>query len=182
MAEREASGDFDYLSDDIVDVADADESGDDELPQPNMAFDAFDERTWYFEPAPPPWYRTKPTLTVLVAASVAAVALVVSGVLLMFRGPGEPGSEEATPVSPTALTTAAPARSASPPRKSPPPPAPPPPVARSAAPAAPPPAATNRPRPPETRATRDPEFGVTRTPVTRSPISVAPQRPGQAQR
>ncbi|KUH85416.1 MULTISPECIES: hypothetical protein [unclassified Mycobacterium] len=181
MAEREASGDFDYLSD-IVDVADADEARDDELPEPNMAFDAFDERTWYFEPAPPPWYRTKPMLTVLVAASVAAVALVVSGVLLMFRGPGEPAGEEATTVTPTAQTTAAPARTASAPRKSPPPPAAPPPVVRSAAPAAPPPAATNRPPPPQTRATRDAEFGVTRTPVTRSPISVAPRRPGQAQR
>ncbi|BBY44778.1 hypothetical protein [Mycolicibacterium celeriflavum] len=182
MAEREASGDFDDLCDDIVDVADADEAGDDELPEPDRTFDAFDERTWYFEPAPPPWYRTKPMLTVLVAAAVAAVALVVSGVLLIVRGSGEPAREEATTVSPTAQTTAAPARTESAARKSPPPPAPPPPVQRSAAPDAPPPAATFRPRSPSTRASRAPEFDVTRTQVTRSPISVAPQRPAQSQR
>lgn len=188
MAEREASGDFDYLFDDIVDVAKTAESGADpdigyfdpeQVPGRDMTFDAFDENTWYFEPAPPPWYRTKPTLGLLVVATIAAVALVVSGVLLIFRTPGESADDKPAPVSPTAQTTA-PERTES--RSSGPPPPPRPPVETSAVPAAPPPTATYRPRSPSTRTAREPEIGVTRTPVTRSPISVAPQRPAQSQR
>lgn len=185
MAEREASGDFDYLLDDIADVAEtaepsADPFDPEQVPGRDMTFDAFDENTWYFEPAPPPWYRTGRTLVLLVIAAIAVVALVVSGVLLMFRTPGGPADDNFTPVGPSAQTTA-PARSES--RSSEPPPPPPrPPVETSAAPAVPPPTATYRPRNRAPSAARAPEIGVTRTPVTRSPISVAPQRPARSQR
>jgi hypothetical protein len=188
VVEREASGDFDYLLDDIVDDADAAESGSDpdvgyfdleQVPGRDMSFDAFDENTWYFEPAPPPWYRTKRTLGLLVVAVVAAVALVVSGVLLIFRTPGQPVDDKPTPVSQTVQTTA-PVRTETRVSEPPPPPPPRPPVPTSAVPAAPPPPATYRPRSASPRTGRDPEIGVTRTPVTRSPISVAPQRPGQS--
>jgi hypothetical protein len=66
VGEREASGDFGYLTDDDystddpaevpveTDVPDVDAS-----PAHNGAFDAFDADTWYFEPDPPPWYRRK---------------------------------------------------------------------------------------------------------------------------
>ncbi|GAT10992.1 hypothetical protein H7I77_06080 [Mycolicibacterium novocastrense] len=189
MARREVSGDFDYLIDDPVDVADAADSGADadaevfdpaKVPGRDMLFDAFDENSWYFAPAPPPWYRTKRNLSLLLAAAIAAVALVVSAVLLVFGAPGEPADREPEPVRPTVQTTA-PARTSpqSPSTPPPPRPAPPPRVETSAAPVAPPPPATYRPRTPPTRTGRDPEIGVTRTPVTRSPISVAPQRPSQ---
>lgn len=61
----------------------------------------------------------------------------------------------------------------------PPPPPPPPPETSEAAPPPPPPVQTQRPRSPSTRQSRAPEHNVTRTPVTRSPISVAPNRPAQ---
>jgi hypothetical protein len=200
VAEREASGEFDYL---IGDLAEADSSSDDDaLPEPvppedfdyamrdddqwddpddgfwsNEAeadrtepFDAFDSNTWHFEPAPPPWYRSKQALTALTAAAAAAVALVISAVLLVFR-PGT-AMDETTYVTPTAPPTTAAstelATSAAPP---------PPPAETSAAPIEPGPVQTYRPRNPP-RTTKQPEIGVTRTPVTRSPISVAPQRPG----
>ncbi|OBI84168.1 hypothetical protein [Mycobacterium sp. E740] len=163
MAEREAPGDFDY---------------DEPTQAAGKPFDAFDADTWYFEPAPPPWYRTRTALTMLVAAAVAAVALVVSGVLLVFRAPDEPTVETATSVRPTAQSKAPTTRTESVRTEAPPPRAP---VVTSAGPAVPPPSATQRPSPPSTRVSRGPQIGVTRTPVTRSPISVAPQRPGRAQ-
>ncbi len=193
MAQREASGDFDYLIDDTVDVADAADSGADaqpgffdpaEAPGRDMRFDAFDEDTWYFEPAPPPWYRTKLNLCILIAVVIAAVALVVSVVLLVVRAPEPAADRHDEPARPTIQTTA-PARTPSPRSESPPPPPPspreeaPPREEASPPPAAPPPPASYRPRTPAPRTGRDPEIGVTRTPVTRSPISVAPQRPGQ---
>ena len=119
MAEREASGDFDYLFDDPADAdgltghvpafdpeapqdLDSHTSPDDDLwddPDDNFwdrdaesangdHFDAFDTKTWYFTPAPTPWYRTKHVMTALIAAAAAMVAIVVSGVLLVFRAPG----------------------------------------------------------------------------------------------
>lgn len=207
MSEREAPGDFDYLFEDVPDESsvdappepqepdhaplddqDWDDGSHDTEPGPSAdpRFDAFDSSTWYFEPAPPPWYRTKQTLAVLVAAAVAAVALVVAGVLLAFRAPGTTAVDEVSSVTQTAATTAA-SRTASPTSALPPPPPPPPsPAETSAAPAAsapaPAPVQTNRPRSPSTRTTKEPEIGVTRTPATRSPISVAPQRPNGSQR
>jgi hypothetical protein len=132
-------------------------------------FDAFNANTWHFKPPPTPWYRTRPTLFVLSAVTVAVVALVVSVVLLAFRGPS---SDDETPTADTSST--APTTVATTPETSavlPPPPPPPP--ETSAPPAAPP--VYNAPRY-EPRQTKEPEIGVTRTPVTRSPISVAPQQ------
>jgi hypothetical protein len=203
VAEREASGEFDYLMGDLTEAEVS--SGDDVPPeqatpqelddrqpgdyhwdQPNDGvwveqagghddgpFDAFDENTWYFEPAPVPWYRSKLAVTALIATVAAAGALVVSGVLLLFRGPDTAVDDSTTPVTPTAPTTVASSESETP---EPPPPPPPPPPVTSAEPVAPP-AQTFAPRTP--RPTKQPEIGVTRTPVTRSPISVSPQRPGR---
>ena len=164
MAEREASGDFDYLFDDPADAdgltghapafdpeapedLDSRTSPDDDLwddPDDNFwdrdaesangdYFDAFDTKTWHFTPAPTPWYRTKHAMTALIAAAAAMVAIVVSGVLLVFRAPGNT-DDSTTSVTPTASTSAAPTSaaptSAAPPERS----------ADSAAPPAPPPA------------------------------------------
>ncbi|HEX2283649.1 MAG TPA: hypothetical protein VHI10_02290 [Mycobacterium sp.] len=209
MAEREASGEFDYSFDHPTGADDF--IGDDPLPEqmapedfdyalrdddqwdepdddvwsnePDVAaagsFDAFDTNTWFFEPAPTPWYRTKQAMTALIAAAAAAAAIVVSGVLLVVRVPGtvDSGTTSVAPTAPTAPTTAAPTRLAT---SAPPPPPerPPPPPETTAAPVEAAPAETYRPRRPSPRTTKEPEIGVTRTPATRSPISVAPQRPG----
>lgn len=119
MAEREASGDFDYLIGDLTEASrESDMSeGDDALAEPagadevdpvsqgqdTGAFNAFDADTWYFEPAPPPWYRRKQALTVLIVSGAAAVVLVIAAVLLIARSPG--GEEDTTtPVESTATT------------------------------------------------------------------------------
>ncbi|MDT5208432.1 MAG: hypothetical protein QOF67_847 [Mycobacterium sp.] len=200
MVEREASGDFDYLwedpadsdgltsGDEVVEVQAAEElesppkdPGDDlwDEPDDNLwgsgHFDAFDDITWHFTPAPPPWYRTKQALTAIVAASAAVAAIVVSGVLLVFRGVPDPVDEVTVSVSPTASTSAerAPVITSAEPLPSPPPP--PPPETATPVDTAPRYNPTYQPRP-----TKAPEIGVTRTPVTRAPISVAPQpRTGQ---
>lgn len=187
MAEREASGDFDYLFDDPADADGlSDDSPDDDLwddpddgfwdrdaeSSDDGTFDAFDTNTWYFAPAPTPWYRTKQAMTALVAATAAMAAIVVSGVLLVFRAPGDT-DDATTTVTPTAPTSAAAETVASSSAVPPPPPPPPPPAETSAS-------SVNtapdvdypRVRP---RESKQPEIGVTRTPATRSPISVAPQ-------
>ncbi|HJT96370.1 MAG TPA: hypothetical protein VJ777_31205 [Mycobacterium sp.] len=186
MADREAPGDFDYLFDDQADDdRSSDDAPDDELwsdldgenvwdrvPQStdDGTFDAFDTNTWYFKPAPTPWYRTKPAVTALIAASAAMAAIVVSGVLLVLRAPV--GADDATTtVTPTAPTSAAPATVASSSAPPPPPPPPPPETSASSVDTAPDYDAP-RVRP---RESKEPEIGVTRTPATRSPISVAPQ-------
>ncbi len=110
MAEREAPGDFDYLFDDPVDPAEVDEVtvdahapeglDDDQWDEPDGnfwdrdaqpaddgQFDAFNTNTWYFRPAPTPWYRTKQAMTALIAAAAAMAAIVVSVVLLVFQAP-----------------------------------------------------------------------------------------------
>jgi hypothetical protein len=148
-------------------------SDSDDFPNDNGHFDAFNDNTWSFTPAPPPWYRTKPALTAILAASAAVAAIVVSGVLLVFRGPANTVDEVTSSVTPTAPTSAAPvpvATSAEPP---PPPPPPPPPETASSVNTAPRYTPTYQPRP-----TKPPEIGVTRTPITRAPISVAPQPRG----
>jgi hypothetical protein len=208
VVEREASGDFDYLWDDPADAdgltsddevlevqpveeldAPRKEPGDDlwdepddnfwdnqsdsdDFPKDNGHFDAFNNNTWSFKPAPPPWYRTKQALTAMVAASAAVAAIVVAGVLLVFRGPASTVDEVTSSVSPTAPTSAEPvpvAISAEPPAPLPPP------ETASTVNTAPTHNPAYQPQP-----TKAPEFGVTRTPVTRAPISVAPQpRTGQ---
>ncbi len=180
-----------------------DEPGDnfwDDQPDPddylddNGHFDAFNVNTWSFKPAPTPWYRTKQALTAIIAASAAVAAIVVSGVLLVFRGPAGTVDEVTSSVTPTAPTSAQPAPVAT--SAAPEPPAPPepplPPLEPPLPPLEPPlPPLEPPPPPPETaspintaprynptyqpRPTKAPEIGVTRTPVTREPISVAPQ-------
>jgi hypothetical protein len=209
VVEREASGDFDYLFDDSAD-SDGLTSGDavldeqpaeqlesapkdpgddlwdepddnfwdnqpdfDDYPNDNGHFDAFNDNTWHFTPAPPPWYRTKQSLAAIVAASAALAAIVVSGVLLVFRGPANTVDEMTGSVSQTAPTSAETVPVAT--SAEPPPPPPPPPATASPVDTAPRYNPTYQPRP-----TKAPEIGVTRTPVTRAPISVAPQpRTGQ---
>jgi hypothetical protein len=204
VVEREASGDFDYLwddpadaegltsDDDALDVQQAEElgsppkdPGDDLWDEPDDNFwdnqpdsghfDAFNDHTWRFEPAPPPWYRTNRALTAIIAASAAVAAIVVSGVLLVFRGPTNTVDEVTSSVTPTAPTSAEPAPVATSAEPEPPLPPPPPPETASPVNTAPRNNPTYQPRP-----TKAPEIGVTRTPVTRLPISVAPQpRTGQ---
>ena len=204
MVESEASGDFDYLWDDPADADgstshdlefetqaaeepddlmkgpvddqwdDPDDSFWDNQPDIDDAghFDAFNDDTWSFTPPPTPWYRTKQAMTAIVAASAAVAAIVVSGVLLVFRGDGGTANDVTSSVTPTAPTSAAPIAASS---EVPPPPPPPPPPPETASPV------NQAPRSNpvvESRPTRAPEIGVTRTPVTRLPISVAPQPRG----
>jgi hypothetical protein len=140
----------------------------DEYADPDDHFDAFDANTWHFKAPPTPWYRTRQALIALVAVSAAVVALIVSVVLLAFRGGSGTEDTPATDTSSTPTTAAS-----TPDTTSALPPPPPPPPETSASPSAPPPV-YNRPRG-EQRPTKQPEIGVTRTPVTRTQISVAPQ-------
>ena len=210
MAEREAPGDFGYLWDDPADEDgltshdhDVQSQRAEELDHPPSDpganfwdnqpevrdvkdtghFDAFNVDTWRLKPAPTAWYRTRQAATVIVAASAAVAAIVVSGVLLVFRDQGETVNEVTSSVTPTAPTSAAPVQVASSeapsPPASPPPPPPPPPVS----PPPPPPAETAaspmNPAPNyqaprlQPRQTKCPEINV-----TRAPISVAPQQRG----
>jgi hypothetical protein len=199
VAEREASGDFDYLFEDTADdagltgeVSEPEDLGaqfggpDDDLwddpdddfwdRDPESAdddFDAFDANTWHFKPAPTPWYRTKQAMTALIAAAAAMAAIVVAGVLLVFRTPATPAptDDHKATMTPTAPTSAAPATAASSAELPPPPPPPPAETSASSVNTAP---DVNYPRV-QPRQTKEPEIGVTRTPATRSPISVAPQ-------
>ncbi|WP_101951265.1 hypothetical protein [Mycobacterium sp. 3519A] len=134
-------------------------------------FDAFNDTTWSFKPAPIPWYRTKQAMTAIVAASAAMAAIVVSGVLLVFRGESSTTTEVTSSVTPTAPTSVAPlqvASSEAPPPAAPPPPAPPPETASPVNQA--PRYEAPRVQP---RQTKRPEINV-----TRSPMSVAPQPRG----
>jgi hypothetical protein len=130
-------------------------------------FDAFNASTWNFKPAPPPWYDSTQAKLAIAAVSLAAVALVVSIVLLLFQGSSGEDSE------PSPTTTTAPTTTTVSSEAPPPPPPPPPPTSQTPEQAP----VIVRPRQP-TRQSNKPEIGVTRTPVTRSPISVSPQRPG----
>ena len=191
MAEKGASGDFNYLREetdgsdgvDVVDEGNAHASEADlgyllaegELKE-HDGFDAFDENTWdeVFTPVPTEqWHRSSQARTLLIASAAALSAIVISVVLLVFRGSpaaDEPVPSESTPPTTTPLATAT---SEQPPPEPPPPPPPPPPEpsTMNEAPAVVRP--TVRPRP-----TNKPEIGVTRTPATRLPISVAPQQRG----
>jgi hypothetical protein len=139
---------------------------------------------WDFKAsAPGPWYRSKRAMAAVGGAAVAA--LVVSVVLLISRSPAT-DVEQSTSVSPTNPTSAEPAPSSAAPQLStagapPPPPLPPPPPP-------PPPPAEEITAPPATRGYTPPrqsapsqsdmpEIGVTRTPVTRKPMSATPPPP-----
>jgi hypothetical protein len=126
-----------------------------------------------------PWYRSRRLLGA--AAAVAAVALVVTGVVLFTRGSAG-GVEESTPVPSSNPTTASPAPSSPAPALSPeiapppPPPLPPPPPSADQITVAP----TRGYTPPRRSAPSQsdmPEIGVTRTPVTRAPFSATPPPP-----
>jgi hypothetical protein len=154
----------------------------DDYPNDNGHFDAFNVNTWSFKPAPTPWYRTKQALIAIIAASAAVAAIVVSGVLLVFRGPAGtvddgPGGtvdEVTSSVTPTAPTSAQPAPVATSAAPEPPLPPPPPPPPETASPVNTAPT-YEAPRV-QPRQTKGPEINV-----TRSPISVAPQpRSGQS--
>ena len=121
MAERGASGDFDYLREesdgsDGVDVVDegnayASEPDLDYLlahgePKAHDGFDAFDENTWDDDFTPvsvTTWHRSSQARTLMIASAVALSAIVVSVVLLVFRG--TPATEEPTPSKSTPPTT-----------------------------------------------------------------------------
>lgn len=130
-------------------------------------FDAFNANTWHFKAPPIPWYRTRQALIALVAVVAAIVALVVSIVLLALGGPSDTDEAPVTDTSSTPTTAASTPDTTS---ALPPPPPPPPPETTSSV--APP--VYNGPRY-EPRPSKPPEIGVTRTPVTRTQISVAPQ-------
>jgi hypothetical protein len=126
-----------------------------------------------------PWYRSKRVLTAAGGAAVAA--LVLAGVLLLLRGSAA-GVQE-TSVSPTNPPSAEPAPSSPAPALStaiaPPPPLLPPPPPPTSAQQITPPAPTRgytprRSAPPQSDM---PEIGVTRTPVTRAPMSATPPPP-----
>lgn len=142
----------------------------DEFADPTVdRFDAFNANTWHFKAPPTPWYRTRQALIALAAVAAAIVALVVSVVLLALGG--SPNTEQ-TPTSDTSTTPTTAASTPDTTSAMPPPPPPPPPPPTSASSVAPP--VYNGPRY-EPRPTKPPEIGVTRTPVTRTQLSVAPQ-------
>jgi hypothetical protein len=126
-----------------------------------------------------PWYRSKRVLAA--AAAVAAVALVLTGVILFTRGSAG-GVEESTPVSPSNPTTASPAPSSPAPALStaiapPPPPLPPPPPPSADQITVAPTRGYTPPRRSAPSQSDMPEIGVTRTPVTRAPFSATPPPP-----
>jgi hypothetical protein len=192
VAER---GDFDYLREetdgsdgvDVVDEGNAYTSEPDHdylfaegEQKAHDGFDAFDENTWDEDFTPvsvTTWHGSSQARTLMIASAVALSAIVVSVVLLVFRGSpaaDDPAPSDSTPPPTTPLATATATVEPPPPEPPAPPPPPPPPPEPSVvneAPAVIRP--TVRPRP-----TKQPEIGVTRTPVTRLPISVAPQQRG----
>ncbi len=191
VAEKGAPGDFDYLREetdgsegvDVVDEGNAYTSEPDldyllaeGEPKQHDGFDAFDENTWDEDFTPvstTTWHRSSQARTLMIVSAAALSAIVVSVVLLVFRS--SPAADESVPSesTPPSTTPLATATSEQPPAPPPPPPPPPPPEpsTMNEAPAVVRP--TVRPRP-----TKQPEIGVTRTPVTRLPISVAPQQRG----
>jgi hypothetical protein len=176
VVEREAPGDFDYL---LSKTHDAKRDAEDNLRHTNGEpddghFDAFNADTWSFTPTPNRWYRGTQAMTAVFAAAAALVAIVVSGVLLVFRG--STGTvDHPTPVSQpetATATSAAPTTADSSVELPPPAPTPPPPESVvSSVNTAP---TYNSPSV-EQPATKQPEIGVTHTPITRTPLSVAPQ-------
>lgn len=157
MPEQETPGQFDYLWENLG--AEQERDAD--------TFDAFAPGTWVFKPAPPPWYRTRRAVIALSATGVAAVAIVVSAVLLLLRGGDSDEPQHSTPTTTPSSVAPEPSLRIGVPPAPPPPAAPPPEEARPSTRIYRP---TQRPHP-----TKKPEIGVTRTPETRKPISVAPK-------
>jgi len=137
---------------------------------------ASNNNTLTFRAPPPPWYRTKQARVTLIA--VASAAVIVPIVLILWPDSLSTAPGPSTSVAPQPSSTAQPVPSSAPPTPvnvpppPPPPPQPPPPEDTSSAPS------VNQPywtRPAAPEPTQKPDVGVTRTPVTRAPISVAPQ-------
>jgi hypothetical protein len=173
MAVTEPPGDFDYLWEALGDTDDVGGTRTDfEFDDDDFGFD--DGYGIDRHPHKPlvPWYRTTAAMVAIGAIGSAAVAILVSAVLLMSRDSGEPASTvESTTATPT---TTAP--SAAPETTPPPVAAVPPNPTESPSPAPSPagaPPVVVEPR--QTEPARPPEIGVTRTPLTRHPISVRPQ-------
>jgi len=131
---------------------------------------------WLFQPRrPDPWYRTR-----AVIPAVAALAVAIPVTLVAMRAP-EPAPDRPEPV-PVPVTTAAtssplPPSAASPPPPTPPSPAPPPPDPAQELPTQTEQPTYHVPRDTEPTQHRKPAIGVTRTPVTRKPISAVPPAP-----
>ena len=121
---------------------------------------------------PQPWYRTKQAVTVLAAAVTVAV---VSGGWLLLGGPStaveKSHTEAPTSAPPTPSSVAPTAVNAAPP-PAPPPPPPPPPTAEQVY--SGPQRQYSEPWRSMPTEQEKPEVGVTRTPATRAPMSVAP--------
>lgn len=129
--------------------------------------------TLTFRSTPRRWYRTRQAAIALAAATaVAAIAVVV---LIFWRGHSA-SVEESPTVAPSpansATPSAEPVPATGPPSALPPPPPPPSPAESETAPAVTGSNPYPRYAPPDDA--DGPEIGVTRTPVTRAPISVAP--------
>jgi hypothetical protein len=123
-----------------------------------------------FRAPPQPWYRTKQATIALIAAASAAVAVPV--VILVWPNSPATAPSKSTSVAPQTSTSAQPAPSSAQPTPTNAPPPPPPPTEDpGSAPADSQPYWTRPASPPSEK----PDVGVTRTPVTRAPISVAPQ-------
>jgi hypothetical protein len=172
--------DMDQLDvDPTVDGEFAEECADDPHPDPEWVepappteseertFDAFNASTWNFKPAPTPWYRTGHAAPVIVAVSIAVVALIVSVVLLAFRGSSDAETVPASETSTVPTSSTAPSTTSDVPLPPPPPPPPPPPTASEIERA--PVIVRQQPRP-----TKKPEINVTRL-----PMSVSPQKPSR---
>src|SRR5262245_34403747 len=102
VAEKGASGDYDYLweesdGSDGVDVVDEENKYESETDfdyllaedekRTHDRFDAFDENTWDEDFTPvssTPWHRSGLVLTLLIASATAISAIVISVVLLAF--------------------------------------------------------------------------------------------------
>lgn len=131
-----------------------------------------------------PWFRTRAAGVALIVAATAAAGVAV---VLLISGGSSPAVEE-TKVAPVERSAPSPTSNAPVPTtitNAPPPPLPlPPPPPPSPEPSVevlnPPPAATRDYYPPQRQSpseSKQPEIGVTRTPVTRAPMSATPPPP-----
>jgi hypothetical protein len=167
MAATEPPGDFDYLWEDLGEA------------EENAGFDDYDDPPSPFRahrPTPGPWYRATPAMLAMGAIAVAVVAIIVAAVLLVSRDARGRSKVEPTiaiPSSSSSPTTTSAIVATPPPSPPPPPPSPTEAIAVAPVPVT----------PREQAPAKPPEIGVTRTPVTRSPISVRPEpRPAQPHR
>ncbi|MGB8403371.1 MAG: hypothetical protein WCE30_04740, partial [Mycobacterium sp.] len=96
------------------------------IPEPEPApdtFDPFDTNTWHFKTPPAPWYRVGRTRLLLTLVAGAAVALVISMVLLATRK--EPADDSPAPTPSTSTAAPSTTTTATAPTSAPPPPPPP---------------------------------------------------------